>query len=131
MYKDPAVRRKKHREYQRARRRLIPEALRKYGREWQQHRRKTHPAYFQAVELKKHYAMTPAQWEDRFVAQAGRCAICGCASDKRLQVDHDHVTGRVRGLLCGDCNVGLGRFHDNVSWLRSAIVYLLPRIGGQ
>ena len=57
------------------------------------------------------------------VEQANGCAICG-NSDKRLHVDHDHATGKVRGLLCMECNVSLGKFKDSPELLRKAIVYL-------
>ena len=50
------------------------------------------------------------------------CIICG--SDDKLVVDHDHITGQVRGMLCNPCNLGLGHFKDNVSTLESAIEYL-------
>lgn len=60
--------------------------------------------------------------------QGGVCAICGNgASDairKNLAVDHCHGTGRVRGLLCGNCNTGLGSFKDDPVLLRRAIKYL-------
>jgi hypothetical protein len=62
--------------------------------------------------------------------QQGLCAICfkgvsGMSSSKvRLSVDHDHKTGKIRGLLCGACNVGLGHFKDDVSVLKKAIEYL-------
>lgn len=54
--------------------------------------------------------------------QAGRCAIC--RREKKLVVDHDHATGRVRGLLCNGCNRALGYVEDNVETLKSAIEYL-------
>jgi len=64
--------------------------------------------------------------------QNGRCAICGashghrsCYDRKcRLAVDHDHRTGKVRGLLCNSCNRGLGRFKDSIENLEAAIRYL-------
>ncbi len=64
-------------------------------------------------------------------AQGGVCAICGLPETRvvkgklnRLAVDHDHTTGRVRGLLCFRCNTCLGRFEDNVELLRAAEAYL-------
>jgi hypothetical protein len=63
---------------------------------------------------------------DRVVAeQAGVCAICGRRDPGH--VDHDHETGEVRGILCFNCNGGLGQFRDDVDALRSAAVYLESR----
>jgi hypothetical protein len=56
-------------------------------------------------------------------SQQNRCAICG-REFGRPQVDHDHVTGKVRALLCGQCNTGLGQFKESEATLRSAIDYL-------
>jgi hypothetical protein len=56
--------------------------------------------------------------------QKGVCAICGDNRSKRaLVVDHDHSTGKFRGLLCHNCNVGLGQFEDDSERLRKAADY--------
>lgn len=57
--------------------------------------------------------------------QAGCCAICGQPS--KLVVDHCHASGEVRGLLCDDCNVGLGRYDDDPERLLAAAAYLLKQ----
>ena len=63
-----------------------------------------------------------AEWERMFNEQGGRCALGHSA--KLLHVDHDHVSGAVRGLLCYNCNNGLGRFKDDIQTLQKAINYL-------
>lgn len=61
-----------------------------------------------------------------FAKQGGRCAICTATpKKKRFAIDHDHATGTVRGLLCDNCNNGLGRFGDSPELLATARDYLL------
>lgn len=74
--------------------------------------------------LKRRYGITFDQWTEMLIAQSGRCAIC---LDPMVDphVDHDHSTGSVRGLLCTNCNTGLGKFKDSPDRLASAIQYLL------
>ena len=55
----------------------------------------------------------------------GKCEICGSSPERGLVFDHDHASGEIRGLLCGNCNTGLGLFKDNNETLANAISYLL------
>lgn len=68
---------------------------------------------------------------DLLLSQHDRCAICGSPEwgRKGPQVDHCHETGRVRGILCSNCNQGLGRFGDDPALLRAAAGYLETALG--
>ena len=66
--------------------------------------------------------MTLEQYDAILALQNGGCAIC--ARTDNLNVDHDHTTGSIRGLLCHGCNVGLGHFRDQTAHLEAAIRYL-------
>jgi hypothetical protein len=59
-------------------------------------------------------------------ARSSVCEICGSAPDpkKRLQIDHDHETGVLRGVLCQGCNLGLGAFKDDIARIHKAALYL-------
>jgi hypothetical protein len=67
------------------------------------------------------YRLTPEELTKMKAEQAGRCRICD--DEKRLEIDHDHVDGHVRGLLCHRCNLRLAGFEDT-SWLKRALAYL-------
>ena len=82
------------------------------------------------------YGITGPQRDQMLADQDHRCAICEnkltftgrrAATNSSAVIDHCHKTGEVRGILCGKCNLGLGRFDDNISTLYNAIAYL----GGQ
>lgn len=78
--------------------------------------------------LKKVYGITLLEYHKMLVKQKHKCAICGILQDKNKKyfaVDHDHVTGEIRGILCERCNQGLGYFRDNIDILMNAITYLL------
>ena len=81
-----------------------------------------------SARLKKAYGITLEEYEGLLAQQGNRCAIC--SADKpggigRFHVDHDHVTGRVRGMLCNNCNTAIGLMRENTTILRSAIEYLI------
>jgi hypothetical protein len=76
-------------------------------------------------QLQQKYSITEEIYEKILIAQKNVCAICGNHQRyKRLAVDHSHKTGQVRGLLCENCNRGLGRFFDSTFRLRNAANYL-------
>jgi len=73
----------------------------------------------------REYGLTHDEYLALLETQGGACAICGGSGQRRqLAVDHDHVTGAVRGLLCDRCNPMLGYARDNISVLEAAIEYL-------
>jgi len=74
--------------------------------------------------LKYRYGITPEDFEVLFFKQNGKCAICRVEYHLTMHIDHDHVTGKVRGLLCNNCNRGLGHFKDSYQTLANAIQYL-------
>lgn len=79
------------------------------------------------ANLQKHYGLTLKQYEALLVEQAEACAICGRSPDgfkRAFAVDHDHETGIVRGILCPDCNRGLGGFQDKLEIVEKAVEYL-------
>jgi hypothetical protein len=78
--------------------------------------------------LKGTYGISSEEYNRLFEEQEGRCAICGehqIESREHLFVDHNHEDGIIRGLLCHNCNVGLGNFHDDIELLEQAIIYLV------
>ena len=96
-----------------------PERTRRYHREWNRRNR----PYFSDRGFRKRYGITLAMVHEMVLQQEGRCAIC-LAELVRQQVDHDHVTGKVRALLCQSCNCGLGSFRDSIETMKRAITYL-------
>lgn len=98
------------------------------GTEWQ----KEHPVQSARTKRNSHllrkFGITLKEAEELLARQGGVCAICHKAiTDRRgysAHVDHDHGTGAVRGILCLNCNTGLGSFQDDISRLEAAIEYL-------
>ena len=78
-------------------------------------------------QLRKMYGLTIEEYEAMLRTQQGRCASCNDALTDKLHgrhIDHCHATGKVRGILCGGCNIALGHAKDDVERLKSLIRYL-------
>ena len=86
-------------------------------------RRKQFPNYYRSRNLDK-YGMTVAKYEAMFQSQKGLCAMCRRKSERTLCVDHDHLTNRVRGLLCTSCNALLGFAQEDQEIIVAAYSYL-------
>lgn len=71
---------------------------------------------------------TPEEYEYALKIQNGKCAICGCILGTSIETqgcaDHDHLTGKPRGVLCMHCNTALGLLKDNIENLENAIRYI-------
>ena len=112
-------------------RREGPEGFREYMREWRKQARAANPDYYLDQDLRKNYGVTFEWYREQLSKQNNVCAICeqpetAVIKNKviAMPVDHDHATGKVRGLLCTKCNRGLGLFSDKVENLNKAIRYL-------
>lgn len=93
--------------------------------------RLAHPEAGRRANLKRSFGITTEKYDQMFKAQKGLCKLCrkpepGTRNGKRkmLAVDHDHETGKIRGLLCSKCNTALGLLDDSPELLEAAIVYL-------
>jgi hypothetical protein len=78
-------------------------------------------------KLRQRHGLTLADYESMWTIQNGGCAICSeplKVGPGESAVDHDHSTGEVRGLLCRECNTGLGKFKDSNTLLQLAQNYL-------
>lgn len=121
-----AAKRKLYRESEKVRRYYIDLANR-----W----RIKNPERKYAQVLWDNYKLTLEEYRQILDRQNGGCALCGKKEGKIngkriLHVDHDHETGKVRGILCVQCNHGLGKFQDSVEILDKATAYLRRHKGG-
>lgn len=81
--------------------------------------------YNALYRLRNKYGLTHEEAKNLYQKQrTGNCEICGQKSDKTLHIDHDHITKRVRGILCRSCNLALGFLGDSAHIARQAALYL-------
>lgn len=108
--------------------------------------RDENPDKYLDYHMRRKFGITLARYSELLAEQGGVCAVCGeaptfensgrwskrrkgTAAESRLVVDHDHATGKVRGLLCGRCNTGIGFLKDSPDIVRFALKYLEERNG--
>lgn len=102
-------------------------------RKAQQNKRRRESDRNRRTALAQH-GMTVADYEVKFAAQSGKCALCGRKHEDgvnaagwrkpAMHVDHDHATDKLRDLLCSNCNLGLGNFQDDPALLWAAAGYI-------
>lgn len=94
------------------------------------------PIIIRKAYLKRIYNLEVEEYVALIEKQNNKCAICGKEeteltrnnNKKAISIDHCHKTGRIRGLLCGKCNKGIGYFNDDIEILQKAIEYLKTKI---
>ena len=122
------------REYNRKYVDLNRQRLNKRSTEWvNKHVEKRRRQSLQST-LKQKFNLSLEDYEQIVLRQNGKCLICGdlpkVRTDSkgrikdRLDVDHCHKTGKVRGLLCHNCNKGLGQFKESLELLKNAVIYM-------
>ncbi len=99
--------------------------------EWRRKDKEGRKEHYERYEfqrsLKRYYGITVDHYERMLAQQKGRCACCGQHQSmfkRRLHVDHCHETGEIRGLLCTQCNPGIGYLQHSIPRLKKAILYL-------
>jgi len=97
----------------------------KFKEKMQQYDKKVKERRSDALQKQK-YGISLEQKAQMIKEQGGTCRICKNPLEpgRKSPTDHDHKTGKVRGILCNKCNIGLGMFKDNIEYLQSAIEYL-------
>jgi hypothetical protein len=128
---------------------MTVEETRDYNRAKAQEQRKRDPEYYRRWKAEHpernrnyhrryRYGISHEDFLTLFEKQGGKCACCGTAlvldlpkrdPQRTTSVDHDHETGKIRGLLCNGCNAGLGHFEDSVQRLEQAVAYIRRHTG--
>ncbi len=101
------------------------EANRSKLKQKEQVARDNKPVKFRDAYFKRNYGMSLIEVESMLLSQECKCAVCSMSIDMSSKhVDHCHTTGVVRGLLCHNCNIGIGMMRDNPDIMRNAITYI-------
>lgn len=112
---------------------LNSEEKKEYAKNWARMDREENPLKYKDASLRKTYGIGIEEYKQMQDAQNNKCVICKreetalnprTKKPRDLAVDHCHVSGEVRGLLCTECNRGLGGFKDDIELLEKAILYL-------
>lgn len=112
---------------------MNPRHTREGWAEYMRNYRKNNPQKMKAIDLKKRFGISLEAFEQMMEKQNSVCKICGLAERsvdhrtkqiRHLAVDHCHTTGRIRGLLCSDCNTAIGLLKESPEILRKASEYL-------
>lgn len=94
-----------------------------------------HREHIRNSHLKRNYGLTPEQRDEMFDSVDGKCELCGHEMMRRGKsqygsvIDHDHVSGKMRGMICSRCNTGLGKLGDSIAGLIKAVDYLARKSG--
>lgn len=101
--------------------------LKEYQREYRKNNLEKRREIEKNAAFKYRYGITKFEFEEIFKKQKYRCIICNAPQTdlkKIFCLDHNHVNYKTRGVLCKECNSGLGFFKDNIEYLEKAIAYL-------
>ncbi len=104
-----------------------PKANAAYMKEYTATRYKTDPEFREKCAERQRrwkYKIEPEEYNALLMSSCGACYICGEVPERPLHLDHDHATGKIRGLLCQPCNHALGLMKDDKERLQKAIDYL-------
>jgi Recombination endonuclease VII/NUMOD3 motif len=83
--------------------------------------------WYRVSDLRSKYGVTPEWYDKKMAEQGGACGVCAripSPDERNFSVDHNHITGAVRGVLCGPCNTLLERLDKTPEWMRRALAYL-------
>jgi hypothetical protein len=103
------------------------EKVRKYQALWKSQNPEKMENFSLSSHLRRSYNIDIEGYKRLLSEQDDGCAICGtkkCRTGYRLAIDHDHMTGKIRGLLCQSCNIGIGGLKDDIELLKKALKYL-------